>query len=306
VGYVLVSNLIATGIQTLCLFPQIFRFRFSFDGALARKLLRYCFPLMLMGVAGMSNQVVDKIVFPAVYPDPDTAMSELGIYGACFKIAVIMVMFTQAFRYAYEQFVFVKDKEGDNRKTYAAAMKYFLIFSFLAYLAIVFYLDLFRYLIAKDYWEGLRVVGIVMFAEICKGVYFNLSFWYKLTDQTRWGAYFSIIGCVIIVTMNVLLVPHYGYIASAWTSVTGYGVIMLFSYWMGQKRYPIRYDLKDIGKYVLLATLLLLVGSYTPISSTVWRLAFRTLLLLLFVAYTVKHDLPLNQIPVINRFIKKR
>ncbi|MDR0892400.1 MAG: polysaccharide biosynthesis C-terminal domain-containing protein, partial [Mediterranea sp.] len=170
----------------------------------------------------------------------------------------------------------------------------------------MFYLDLFRYLIAKDYWDGLRVVGIVMVAEICKGVYFNLSFWYKLTDETRWGAYFSVVGCVIIVLMNVLLVPHYGYIASAWAAVAGYGVITLLSYWVGQKKYPIQYPLRSIGRYVLLAATLCLVGMYLPISGTVLRLAVRTLLLLLFVAYIVKTDLPLNQIPLVNRFIKKR
>lgn len=145
-----------------------------------------------------------------------------------------------------------------------------------------------------------------MLAEICKGIYFNLSFWYKLTDETRWGAYFSLIGCAIIVVMNILLVPTYGYIASAWASVAGYGVIMLLSYWIGQKKYPIHYDLKSIGLYVLLAAVLYVIGEQVPISNLVLRLAFRTVLLLLFVSYIVKRDLPLSQIPVINRFIKKK
>ena len=137
-------------------------------------------------------------------------------------------------------------------------------------------------------------------------LHFNLSFWYKLTDETRWGAYFSLIGCAIIVVMNILLVPTYGYIASAWASVAGYGVIMLLSYWIGQKKYPIHYDLKSIGLYVLLAAVLYVIGEQVPISNLVLRLAFRTVLLLLFVSYIVKRDLPLSQIPVINRFIKKK
>jgi O-antigen/teichoic acid export membrane protein len=186
----------------------------------------------------------------------------LGIYAATSKIAMVMAMFTQAFRYAYEPFVFGKDREGDNRKMYAAAMKYFLIFSLLAFLAVMFYLDLLRYLVARGYWEGLGVVAIVMLAEICKGIYFNLSFWYKLTDKTYWGAYFSVIGCVIIVVLNILFVPVYGYLASAWASVAGYAVILLLSYWIGQKEYPIHYDLKSLGLYVLLAAVLYVIMEY--------------------------------------------
>lgn len=146
-----------------------------------------------------------------------------------------MAMFTQAFRYAYEPFVFGKNKEGDNRKMYSAAMKYFFIFSLLAFLAVMFYMDILRYMVARDYWEGLSVVAIVMGAEIFKGIYFNLSFWYKLTDETQWGAYFSIIGCAVILALNIWLVPTYGYVASAWASVAGYGVITLLSYIIGQK-----------------------------------------------------------------------
>ena len=163
-----------------------------------------------------------------------------------------------------------------------------------------------RYLVAKGYWEGLGVVAIVMLAEICKGIYFNLSFWYKLTDKTYWGAYFSVIGCVIIVVLNILFVPVYGYLASAWASVAGYAVILLLSYWIGQKEYPIRYDLKSLGLYVLLAAVLYVIGEQVPIPNLVLRLAFRTVLLLLFIAYIIKKDLPLSQIPVINRFIKKK
>ena len=144
-----------------------------------------------------------------------------------------------------------------------------------------------------------------MAAEIFMGIYFNLSFWYKLIDETRWGAYFSLIGCTILVAMNVLLIPKYGYMACAWAGFTGYGVAMLLSYFVGQKKYPIRYDLKSIGCYVLLAAILYVIAEYVPIGNIYLRMAFRTLLLSLFVAYIIKRDLPLGQIPVINRFIRK-
>ena len=306
VGYIFISNLIISAVQMFFFIPELRGFAYKLDKALLKRMIVYSFPVLILGLVGILNQTVDKMIYPFLFEDRQEGLVQLGIYAATSKIAMVMAMFTQAFRYAYEPFVFGKDREGDNRKMYAAAMKYFLIFSLLAFLAVMFYLDLLRYLVARGYWEGLGVVAVVMLAEICKGIYFNLSFWYKLTDETRWGAYFSLIGCAIIVVMNIVFVPVYGYIASAWASVAGYGVIMLLSYWMGQKKYPIQYDLKSLGLYILLAAVLYVIGEQVPISDLVLRLAFRTVLLLLFVAYIVKKDLPLSQLPVINRFIKKK
>ena len=306
VGYIFISNLIISAVQMFFFIPELRGFAYKLDKALLKRMVVYSFPVLILGLVGILNQTVDKMIYPFLFEDRQEGLVQLGIYAATSKIAMVMAMFTQAFRYAYEPFVFGKDREGDNRKMYAAAMKYFLIFSLLAFLAVMFYLDLLRYLVARGYWEGLGVVAVVMLAEICKGIYFNLSFWYKLTDETRWGAYFSLIGCAIIVVMNIVFVPVYGYIASAWASVAGYGVIMLLSYWMGQKKYPIQYDLKSLGLYILLAAVLYVIGEQVPISDLVLRLAFRTVLLLLFVAYIVKKDLPLSQLPVINRFIKKK
>ena len=306
VGYIFISNLIISAVQMFFFIPELRGFAYKLDKALLKRMVVYSFPVLILGLVGILNQTVDKMIYPFLFEDRQEGLVQLGIYAATSKIAMVMAMFTQAFRYAYEPFVFGKDREGANRKMYAAAMKYFLIFSLLAFLAVMFYLDLLRYLVARGYWEGLGVVAVVMLAEICKGIYFNLSFWYKLTDETRWGAYFSLIGCAIIVVMNIVFVPVYGYIASAWASVAGYGVIMLLSYWMGQKKYPIQYDLKSLGLYILLAAVLYVIGEQVPISDLVLRLAFRTVLLLLFVAYIVKKDLPLSQLPVINRFIKKK
>ena len=305
VGYAFLFNLVCTSTVMLCMVPELCGFPYVLDRALLRRMLRYCLPLLVLGLAGILNQVADKIIFPYVYPDKAEAVVQLGIYGAASKIAMIMAMLTQAFRYAYEPFVFGKSRDKDNRQVYAQAMKFFIIFTLLAFLAVMFYLDILKYLIGRDYWEGLRVVPIVMMAEIFMGVYFNLSFWYKLIDETRWGAWFSLAGCVVLVAVNVLLVPRYGYMACAWGGFAGYGVAMLLSYFVGQRRYPIRYDLKSIGGYVLLAAVLYAAGEYLPIEHMVLRMVWRTVLLLLFVAYVVKRDLPLSHIPVVNRFFKK-
>lgn len=305
VGCAFLFNLICTSVVMLCMISELRGFTYVLDRELLKRMLRYSLPLVILGVAGILNQVADKIIFPFVYPDAAEANIQLGIYGAASKIAMIMAMFTQAFRFAYEPFVFGKSKEKDSREMYAKAMKYFIIFTLLAFLIVMFYMELLRHIIERSYWDGLRVVPIVMAAEIFMGIYFNLSFWYKLIDETRWGAYFSLTGCTILILMNIFLIPQYGYIACAWAGFTGYGVAMLLSYFVGQKKYPIQYDLKAIGMYVLLAAVLYVAAEYVPIDNIYLRMAYRTVLLLLFIAYIVKRDLPLNQIPVLNRFIRK-
>ena len=305
VGAAFLINLICTSLVMLCLISELRGFRYTLDRDLMKRMFRYSFPILILGIAGILNQVVDKIIFPFVYPDPVEADVQLGIYGATSKIAMIMAMFTQAFRFAYEPFVFGKSKEKDNRQMYAQAMKFFIIFTLLAFLTVMFYLDILRYVIGRDYWEGLKVVPIVMAAEMFMGVYFNLSFWYKLTDETKWGAYFSLTACTIVILMNVFLIPVYGYMACAWAGFTGYAVAMLLSYFMGQKKYPIAYDLKSIGGYVLLALMIYVAGEWIPVDNMLLRLLLRTLLLFVFIGYIIKHDLPLKQIPVINRFVKK-
>lgn len=216
VGAAFLINLICTSLVMVCLISELRGFRYTLDRDLVKRMFRYSFPILILGIAGILNQVVDKIIFPFVYPDEAEAAVQLGIYGATSKIAMIMAMFTQAFRFAYEPFVFGKSREKDNKQMYAQAMKFFIIFTLLAFLAVMFYLDILRYVIGRDYWEGLKVVPIVMAAEMFMGVYFNLSFWYKLTDETKWGAYFSITACTIVILMNVFLIPVYGYVACAW------------------------------------------------------------------------------------------
>ncbi|MCD8032471.1 MAG: oligosaccharide flippase family protein [Bacteroides sp.] len=307
VMYIFLINLIATASQMFWFIPELRGFRYVFDVALWKRLLTYSFPIMILGIAGILNQTIDKIIFPILFHDPAEAQVQLGIYGAAAKVAMIMAMFTQAFRYAYEPFVFGRSQEKDNRQMYARAMKFFIIFALLGFLAVMFYLDILKFILPnKGYWVGLKVVPIAMAAEIFIGIYFNLSFWYKLIDETRWGAYFSLIGLVIIVTLNVLFVPRYGYIASAWAGFCGYAVVTVISYVVGQKKYPIRYDLKSIGMYVMLAGILYVAGEYIYIEHLGWRMLYRTLLLSLFVVYVIRKDLPLREIPVINKFIKKK
>lgn len=304
VGYIFASNLIMSAVQMFFFSSELRGFSYRIDWGLMKKMITYSFPILIFGLVGILNQTIDKMIYPFLFDDRQEGLVQLGIYSATSKVALVMAMFTQAFRYAYEPFVFGKTKDADNRKVYAAAMKYFFIFSLLAFLAVMGYMDILKYMVASDYWEGLGVVAIVMGAEIFKGIYFNLSFWYKLTDETRWGAYFSLIGCIVILVLNVCLVPRYGYVASAWASVAGYGVITLLSYVIGQKKYPVSYPLKEMAVYLILAVVLFALYHAVEIPNVVLRLIYRTLLILVFIAYIVKKDLPLKSIPIINRFVK--
>ena len=304
VGYAFYINLFCSGALMFLLVKELTGFKYVFDRALLRRMLSYSWPILVLGIAGILNQTADKILFPYIYKGED-AHAQLGIYGAASKIAMIMAMITQAFRYAYEPFVFGKAKDKDNRETYAKAMKYFVVFTLLAFLAVIGYMDLLKYLIGSDYWSGLRVVPIVMAAEIMMGVYFNLSFWYKLIDKTIWGAWFSGAGCLVLVIVNVVFVPRYGYMACAWAGFAGYGTAMLLSYLVGQRHYPINYPVKDMVVYVVTAIVLCLAMRWANASLPVWgALSVNTLLLLAFAAMIVKRDFPLKQLPVIGKYFK--
>ena len=306
VGYVFYINLFCTSLVTFFFVKELRGIGYGFDKDLCKRMLSYSWPILVLGIAGILNQTADKILFPKVYPGAD-ANVQLGIYGAVVKIAMIMALITQAFRYAYEPFVFGNSREKDNKETYAKGMKYFVIFTLLAFLCVMGYMNVLRYIIKSDYWDGLRVVPIVMAAEMMMGIYFNLSFWYKLTDKTIWGAVFSGIGCAVLILINVLLVPKYGYMACAWGGFAGYGVSMLLSYFVGQKHYPIDYPLKDMLLYTLLAAVLFVGITFSNKYLGFWpALLVNTVLVCLFLAYIVKKDLPLAEIPVIGRYFKRK
>ncbi|MBO7067637.1 MAG: lipopolysaccharide biosynthesis protein [Bacteroidaceae bacterium] len=305
VFYVFFINLLCTGFITFFFMPDLFRVHWNFDWKLLGQMLSYSWPILILGVAGILNQVADKIIFPLVYPNEAEANVQLGIYGSCVKIAMIMAMITQAFRYAYEPIVFAKSKDADKAEYYASAMKYFLIFTLLAFLCVVGWMPVLQYIIGADYREGLGVVPIVMVAEIMMGIYFNLSFWYKLIDKTIWGAWFSLAGCVALIVVNVLFIPAYGYMACAWGGVAGYGTAMVLSYIVGQYKNPIAYPMKIMAVYVLLAALFFAIMQFIPQGwPLMLRLAVNSILICAFVGHIIYHDLPLKSLPVIGKYFR--
>lgn len=305
VGYAFYINLVCTASITFFFYKELTGFKYTFDKELAKRMLSYSWPILILGIAGILNQNADFILFPYLYKGSQ-AHQQLGIYGAASKIAMIMAMITQAFRYAYEPFVFGKGNDKDNRETYAIAMKYFIIFTLLAFLAVMGYINILRHIISRYYWEGLKVVPIVMAGMIMMGIYFNLSFWYKLIDKSIWGAYFSGIGCSVLILINVIFVPQYGYMACAWAGLIGYATAMTLSYFVGQKKYPINYPLKSIGIYVLMAVFFFIAITYSNQHlPKIYALAVNTLIIFAFIAHIIYHDLPLSSMPVIGKYFRK-
>lgn len=294
VGLIFFVNLICTALVTLLFAKELKGLSYGFDKGLCKRMLSYTWPLLLLSVVGILNQVVDKMLFPNLMPGQEGKI-QLGIYGACVKIAMIMSMLVQAFRYAYEPIVFGESRGKNNEKTLADGMKWFVIFSLLAFLAVIFYLPLLKYIIGESYWVGLDVVPVVMLAELFMGVYFNLSFWYKLTDQTWWGAVINAIAVTVVLLINIIFVPRIGYWACAWGGFAGYGVAMLISYFLGQKKYPIAYDMRTIFTYVVIAGMYYyLYRAVEGLGAGIWvSMAFGTLLLasyLYFVWKTIKNN----------------
>ena len=304
IGYAFCINLFCTSVITFFFLKEIRGIGYGFDKALCRRMLSYSWPILVFGIAGILNQTADKILFPKIYPGAD-AHVQLGIYGATVKVAMIMALITQAFRYAYEPFVFGSSREKDSKETYAKGMKYFYIFTLLAFLCVMGYLKILRFFVGGDYWDS-RIIPIVMAAEIMMGIAFNLSFWYKLSDKTIWGAIISGIGCVVLLLINFLLVPKYGYMACAWGGFAGYGTSMILSYFLGQKYYPIDYPLKEMGLYTLVGAVLFAGILWSNAHLGFWpSLVVNTVFVVAFMAFIVKKDLPLAEIPVVGKYFKK-
>ena len=306
VFYVFLINLWCTGAITFFFMPEFFKLKWKFDVQLMRRMFSYSWPILVLGIAGILNQTADKIIYPLVN-DSDTAKAELGVYGACVKVAMIMAMITQAFRYAYEPIVFAKTKDKDSKEYYAHAMKYFIIFTLVAFLCVMGYMDVLKRLIGPEYREGLAVVPIVMVAEIMMGIYFNLSFWYKIIDKTIWGAVFSITGCTVLVAVNVIFIPRYSYMACAWGGFAGYAVAMLFSYLVGQKLNPIDYDIKGIMRYVVLAAVLYVAMVNLPSTWPIWaRMALNTGLVTIFLIEIFHRDMKLSALPIVGKYFRSK
>jgi len=293
IGYIFLANLIASLVNFVMMIPELRGFPWKFNTTLLKEMLRYSAPLLVLGVAGIMNQTIDKILYPTLASGRGDALEGLGIYGANYKIAIIMVMFIQAFRFAYEPFIFAREKgEGESHRLrmYGDAMKYFVLFALLIFMGVMFYLDIIKYFISPRYFSGLRVVPIIMVAELFFGVFFNLSVWYKLTDKTIWGAWFSLFGLAITVTLNVLLVPRYGYMGCAWAAFCSYGAMMIASYVIGRGKYPIDYKVGRIASYVLIAAVFYAIGMYclTPWLVANWIIRF--FILAAFVAIIARRE----------------
>jgi O-antigen/teichoic acid export membrane protein len=305
VFYIFMLNLVCTSIITFFFLPELVKMKWQINMQLLRRMLSYSWPILILGIAGILNQTADKMIFPLIYPNHEEGVVELGVYGACVKVAMIMAMITQAFRYAYEPFVFAQSRDKDKNETYAIGMKYFLIFTLLAFLCVMAYLPMLKYLVGEDYWAGLRVIPIVMAAEIMMGIYFNLSFWYKLIDKTIYGAWFSIAGCLVLFAVNIIFIPKYSYMACAWGGFAGYGTAMTLSYIVGQRKNPINYPLKSMAIYVGITLLFFSIMQALPDSwSPILRMAINTVLVIAFIGHIIYHDLPLRNLPVIGKYFR--
>ena len=300
IGYIFLSNMISSLATLLMLYPEITNETWSFNGELLKRMLRYSFPLLILGIAGVMNQSIDKIIYPWLVTDHAQAMADLGIYGANYKIAIVMVMFIQAFRFAYEPFIFANNKEADgSRKTeaYSQAMTFFIIFALFIFMGVMFYIDILKYFISPAYFSGLKVVPIIMIAELFFGIFFNLSVWYKLTDKTIWGTWFSLGGLAVTLLLNITLVPRMGYMGCAWAAFFCYATMMVASYFTGRKRFPIPYKVGRIASYVVIAAVLYGIGIVTTTPSVIINYGVRAILLAIYITIVLRRE----QIPLIHK-----
>jgi len=259
VGYVLISNLIASSIKLILLVPDILAaFRARFDRKLYKEILRYSYPLLIAGLAGTINEALDRILLKHLIPMEQNPMEQLGIYGANYKLAVLMTLFVQMFKYAAEPFFFSKSGEKDAKKLYADVMMFFVLAGLFIFLLVNLYLDYFILFIGSDFREGVQIVPVVLMANLVMGIFFNLSIWYKLTNKTHFGAVLVLLGAVITVVINTLFIPKYGYVASAWAHLFCYSTMVIISYLWSRKHYAIPYRAGRILIYITLALVIYL------------------------------------------------
>ncbi len=272
VGYIFIANLAASGLTLLLLLPNIVAGPFHFDPLLWRKMIRYGLPLMIAGFAGIVNEMLDRILLKYLLPyDLNTNMAYIGIYGACYKLSVLMTLFVQAFRLGAEPFFFQKQTDPDARQTYALTLKYFVLAGCGLFLVIMLFLDFFKHFIGSAYHEGLNIVPILLMANLMLGIYFNLSVWYKLTDRTGWGAGIACLGAGITIVLNIYLIPLMGYTGAAWATLCCYLAMVLISGYFGHKYYPIDYNLKKILFFLILSIVIFWLSEYLrPLLGGYW------------------------------------
>ncbi len=263
VGYVFISNLVASVLTFACLIPEFLKLQLKFDKALFMKMLSYSWPILVANLSFIVNENLDKILLGEYATE-----AEVGVYGAVCKIAIFMSIFNTAFRLGAEPFFFSHAKQENAKYTYASILKYFVIALSILFIALVANIEILKYFISRDkaniaeYWVGLPAVPFLLLGYVCLGIYMNLSIWYRLSDQTRFGLYISIIGAVITVVLNVILIPKYSYMGSAWVSMLAYFVMMVISYILGQKYYPIPYNLSKILAYLIISTVIVFASFF--------------------------------------------
>lgn len=281
VGYIFISNLIASAVTLVLLLPELWIKKPAFDFGTWKRMLAYTWPLMIVAIAGSINLSMDKILLANLLPgaSEEEVMSQVGIYGACYKVSIIMTLFVQTFRYAADPFFFSEAGKSDSRIIYADVLKYFTIVTSLLFLATTLYLDVVIRFIGENYREGRAVIPILLMGNLFLGIFYNLSFWYKLTNKTIYGAGLSVLGAAITVLLNIVLIPKIGYAGSAWASFTAYFIMMISSYFLGKKHFPVPYNLRKILFYLAFAVILFFVFSFTALEESIFKYLFSTLLI---------------------------
>lgn len=263
ISYIFISNLVASGVTLLMMLPFYFRIDFSFNSKLWKSMMSYAFPVLIAGLAFSVNEVFDRIMLDYLLPQ-DIAREEIGAYAACYKLALFMTLFATAFRLGIEPFFFSHAQAKNAQETYAIITKYFVIFGSFILIAVIVFVDILKELLIQNstYWEAMHIVPLILLANLFLGIYHNLSVWYKITDRTRFGGYISVVGAFFTLILNILLIPIIGYAGSAIATLVAYGVMMSLSYFYGRKYYPIPYNLKKIGGYLVLSILFSVFSFY--------------------------------------------
>jgi O-antigen/teichoic acid export membrane protein len=282
VGYIFISNLIASLISFVLLIPDILKKELQPDFRLLRKMLAYAWPLLVFGLAGIINETFDRAILKHLLPASSDPMAQLGIYGACYKISILMTLFIQTYRYAAEPFFFDQARSVNAKQTYAKLMHFFVIICLLIFLSIMLFEDTIILFIGPEFREGRGVIPILLLANLFLGVFYNLSIWFKLTDNTRKGALISVIGALITLVLNFILIPFMGYMGAAWATLICYASMMVISYLMGRKYYPVEYNLKGAAIYLLISLGLYFISSYVNTGNMAINYTINATLLFVF------------------------
>ena len=291
VVYIFVSYLIASTFTFLMLLPYIFRFKFIFSFSLLKEILNNSYPILIVSVAGIINLQGDKILMPKILGEGEASLAITGIYGASYKLALIMYIFTQGFRFAFEPFFFNYAKNNDSKKVYEDVLLYFTGFGLMIFLGVMYFLDLLKYFLDKEFFSGLVILPWVLMANLFQGIYYSLSLWYKLTDKTIYGAYMAIIGCVITIAGNVIFLPKIGFMASAYSVFACFLVMTIISFILGRHFYKINYDIPKIIFYFVICLLFYFVGRYIKFDNNLVTCLARLPLFVLFVYIFVRREM---------------